>query len=93
MQEDWTKARSSIFDWVVSDENHHSEKCLFCLGGDANIKCHHCGLSFYLSNVCDDRIHSSNPFHDQEIWNGHFFEAVSPMEEVDGNKKIGSGKL
>ncbi len=69
MQEDWTKARSSIFDWVVSDEDRHSEKCSFCLGGDANIRCHHCGLSFYLCNACDDKIHSSNPFHDREIWN------------------------
>lgn len=46
MQEDWTKGRSSIFNWVVSDENHHSDKCSFCFGSDANVRCHQCGLSF-----------------------------------------------
>ncbi|CAB4009190.1 Hypothetical predicted protein, partial [Paramuricea clavata] len=91
MQEDWTKGWSFIFNWVVSDENHHSDKCSFCFGSDANVRCHQCGLSFYMCNICDERLHSSNPFHDREIWNGRFFEAVAPMEKFDGYRKTGSG--
>ena len=91
LHEDWTRARSDIFNWVVSDENLHSNKCSFCGGNDANVRCHQCGLSFYLCNMCDERVHSLNPFHDREMWNGRYFEVISPMETCDGNRKTESG--
>ena len=91
MQEDWTKGRSSIFKWVVSDENHHSDQCSFCFANEANVRCHQCGLSFYMCNTCDERLHSSNPFHDREIWNERFFEAIAPAEKFDNFRKTESG--
>ena len=83
LQEDWTKARSTIFDCIISTEHLPSKKCSFCLEGDACVRCHQCGLSFTLCEVCDERIHSCSAFHDRELWNGKYFEPASPMEKLD----------
>lgn len=70
LHEDWAKARGTIFSCVISAENITSEKCSFCLVEDAQGRCHQCGISFLLCEVCDERIHSCAVFHDREIWNG-----------------------
>lgn len=90
-KEKWTHSRESIFDVVVSQEGFPVEQCKFCEKRKPFVRCHQCGLSFYQCEICDEEIHSNNPFHDREVWNGNFFEAVSPMEKSDGQGNIING--
>ena len=76
MQEDWTKSRSNIINWIVSGESQHSDKCSVCLESGASVRCHECGLSFYLCSACDEKVHSLNPFHDRQAWNGLFMKQL-----------------
>ena len=48
--------------------------------GDENprIRCHQCGASQYMCQVCDSVVHKHQPLHDREIWSGGIFKAVSP---------------
>ena len=48
--------------------------------GDENprIRCHQCGASQYMCQICDSCVHKHQPLHDREIWCDGIFKAVPP---------------
>ena len=42
------------------------------------IRCHLCGASQYMCNICDVVAHKHQPLHDREVWYDGIFRAIPP---------------
>ena len=52
------------------------------------VRCMDCGPCFFVCAKCDMNIHNSHPMHDQEFWNGEFFQSLLPAEAIDSQGKL-----
>ena len=66
-----------------------SVKCSMCSSDlQQCVRCMDCGPCFFVCSKCDMNIHNSHPMHDQEFWNGEFFQSLLPTEAIDSQGKL-----
>ena len=54
-----------------------------CGDESPQIRCHQCGASQYMCNICDVVAHKHQPLHDREVWYDGIFRAIPPTTEAD----------
>ena len=90
LETNWEGFRETLFSDALSKEAlPPSVKCSMC-NSDLQqcVRCMDCGPCFFVCSKCDMNIHNSHPMHDQEFWNGEFFQSLLPTEAIDSQGKL-----
>ena len=53
--------------------------CSSCGQDNPLFRCQDCGLLNYMCSACDEKIHSTLPLHDREMWHNGYFEPISSV--------------
>ncbi|XP_064390969.1 uncharacterized protein LOC135338816 isoform X2 [Halichondria panicea] len=68
-EENWEAFRSKLFEEVVMYSSMPADSACFMCGDESpQIRCHQCGASQYMCNICDVVAHKHQPLHDREVW-------------------------
>ena len=90
LETNWEGFRETLFSDALSKEAlPPSVKCSMC-NSDLQqcVRCMDCGPCFFVCSKCDMNIPNSHPMHDQEFWNGEFFQSLLPTEAIDSQGKL-----
>ena len=90
LETNWEGFRETLFSDALSKEAlPPSVKCSMCSSDlQQCVRCMDCGPCFFVCSKCDMNIHNSHPMHDQEFWNGEFFQSLLPTEAIDSQGKL-----
>ena len=83
LDEKWEQKREEIFMSVLSGQARFDGMCLSCSRHPAAIKCEGCPDRKHLCYICDNLVHSRNPFHDREIWDSNCYVPIQTNECLD----------
>ena len=79
----WEASRKHLFEQMLRHFAPNIQKCFLCNSHNAIFRCLQCVNYIGICGSYDEKIHSSNPFHDREVFFNGFYQNIKPTVSVD----------